>query len=853
MTTALADRPAGKATSDRSPAARRAVNRWAWRLFRREWRRQALILGLLAFAMAAITVGLGTASNAAGLKPDPTFGTANTILTVTGSDPQLAADLAAIKGEFGTVDVIAHRSIPIPGSIASIDLRAESPTAAFAGPTLALDAGHYPTAPGEVAVTKSVATAFGLSIGSTWQAAGRSYRVVGLVENPLDLLDEFAMVAPGQANPPESVSVLLNASRQQLQTFRLSGGRGLDINSRSAAGQAAGAAIVLILGTLGLLFVGLVSMAGFTVLAQRRLRALGMLGALGASDRDIRRVMLANGAAVGGTAAVVGAAIGLVAWFALTPALQSLTNQRIDRFDLPWWAIAVAMALAVATAIGAAWWPARAAARISVVSALSGRASRPHPAHRFAAGGAVLLAVGVLLLVFADGHRAPMIIAGTLATPIGLVLLAPIALTAAGAAGGRAPVPVRLAVRDLSRFRARSGAALSAITLAIGIAATIAIAAAASRPPTTAGNLPSNQLVVYLTAAGPGAGQVAALSPAQIAAATVQVDRFASAIGAGRPLALDQAYDPNGPLSAPPIAQGSGSGRKSVGPGSDGTAAGQGGGYATANLAVVTANGRGISASQMTPLYVATPAVLAHYGLSPTLVGSTADVLTGQSGLLHRQLFEPDVRASSSRVPGLAHPAITVVHGLPAYTSAPGTLITRHAMSALGLRPIPAGWLVQTAHPLTASQIRTAQRAAAVGGLYIETRNSRHSLSALQTWSTLAGLLLALGVLAMTVGLIRSETGRDLRTLAANGASGTARRNITAATAATLALLGAMLGTAGAYAALLAWYRSNLTPLGHVPVLDLVLLLVGLPVLAGIVAWMVAGREPPDLGRAALE
>ena len=747
--------------------------------------------------------------------------------------------------------MIAHRSIPIPGSIASIDLRAESPTAAFAGPTLRLDAGRYPTAPGEVAVTKSVATAFGLSIGSTWRAAGRSYRVVGLVENPLDLLDEFALVAPGQANPPAQVTILFDAAGKQLDAFRPPSGRGRTSEPARRRARPRAPRSSSSLDTLGLLFVGLVA-AGFTVMAQRRLRALGMLGALGATDGQVRLVMVANGAVVGGVGAVVGAAIGLVAWIALARA-PVVANHR-DRPVRP----------AVVGDRGRDGPRGRDRGRrrlvagpvrgpISIVSALSGRPSPPQPAHRFA-GRRRGAARG--RRPAARVRRRPtraMVIAGTLATPIGLVLLAPIALTAAGAAGGRAPVPVRLAVRDLSRYQARSGAALGAVTLAIGIAATIAIAAAASRPPTTAGNLPSNQLVVYLTAAGPGAGQVAALSPAQIAAATVQVDRFASAIGAGRPLALDQAYDPNGPLSAPPIAQGSGSGRKSVGPGSDGTAAGQGGGYATANLAVVTANGRGISASQMTPVYVATPAVLAHYGLSPTLVGSTADVLTGRPGLLHRQLFEPDVRASSSRVPGLAHPAITVVHGLPAYTSAPGTLITRHAMSALGLRPIPAGWLVQTAHPLTASQIRTAQRAAAVGGLYIETRNSRHSLSALQTWSTLAGLLLALGVLAMTVGLIRSETGRDLRTLAANGASGTARRNITAATAATLALLGAMLGTAGAYAALLAWYRSNLTPLGHVPVLDLVLLLVGLPVLAGIVAWMVAGREPPDLGRAALE
>src|ERR1019366_10280748 len=33
--------------------ARRAVTRWAWRLLRREWRQQLLILGLIAVAVAA--------------------------------------------------------------------------------------------------------------------------------------------------------------------------------------------------------------------------------------------------------------------------------------------------------------------------------------------------------------------------------------------------------------------------------------------------------------------------------------------------------------------------------------------------------------------------------------------------------------------------------------------------------------------------------------------------------------------------------------------------------------------------------------------------------------------------------
>ncbi|HEX8858652.1 MAG TPA: hypothetical protein VGC06_06055 [Actinomycetes bacterium] len=60
------------------------------------------------------------------------------------------------------------------------------------------------------------------------------------------------------------------------------------------------------LATIGLLFVGLLAMAGFTVMAQRRLHALGMLAAVGAGDQHVRLVLLANGAVVGAVAAVAG-------------------------------------------------------------------------------------------------------------------------------------------------------------------------------------------------------------------------------------------------------------------------------------------------------------------------------------------------------------------------------------------------------------------------------------------------------------------------------------------------------------------------------------------------------------------
>ena len=48
-----------------------------------------------------------------------------------------------------------------------------------------------------------------------------------------------------------------------------------------------------------MLLIALVAVGGFTVLAQRRLRSLGMLGALGATDRNIRLVVRVNGVLVG--------------------------------------------------------------------------------------------------------------------------------------------------------------------------------------------------------------------------------------------------------------------------------------------------------------------------------------------------------------------------------------------------------------------------------------------------------------------------------------------------------------------------------------------------------------------------
>jgi putative ABC transport system permease protein len=469
------------------------------------------------------------------------------------------------------------------------------------------------------------------------------------------------------------------------------------------------------------------------------------------------------------------------------------------------------------------------------VAALSARPVRPRPAHRFAALGALLLLAGLGLLVASHQNRPPLIITGIVATTVGMLLLAPVGIAGLAALARGAPIALRLALRDLARYQARSGAALAAVGLAVGISAAIAIYAAAAQAAAavpTGGNLPSNQLIVWLSPDA-AAGPVPQLTSTQLHNTQTRVNAIATALHAQSVLALEEAMDASGP------------GLLQGGP------ANSTGGKPVVALGIphhTLVDGKSqteFRGNESVPLFVATPAVLQRYGITPGDVNPTTDILTSRSSLAGYQLYGGGRRSGWQ-------PKVQTV-ALPAYTSDPTTLITTHALQPLGLTSVPAGWLVQTPRPLTATQIDNAQQVAIAAGLSIETRPTQASLSRLRTDATAVGILLALGVLAMTVGLIRSETAHDLRTLTATGASSSTRRALTGATAGALALLGALLGTTGAYLALIAWYHHNLHWLGHVPTTNLAGILVGLPATATLAGWLLAGQEPPAITRQPLD
>ena len=81
--------------------------------------------------------------------------------------------------------------------------------------------------------------------------------------------------------------------------------------------------IVLALATVGMLLIALVSVGGFTVLAQRRLRALGMLESMGATDRNVRLVLRANGVIVGAVGALARLRAGPGGLAGLPPAQRA--------------------------------------------------------------------------------------------------------------------------------------------------------------------------------------------------------------------------------------------------------------------------------------------------------------------------------------------------------------------------------------------------------------------------------------------------------------------------------------------------------------------------------------------------
>jgi len=424
----------------------------------------------------------------------------------------------------------------------------------------------------------------------------------------------------------------------------------------------------------------------------------------------------------------------------------------------------------------------------------------------------------------------------------GLILLAPFFLSLTARLARRAPIAPRLALRDLARYRARSGSALAAISVGV-LAAMIVVLAAASRYGNVfdyAGpNLASNQLALHANVPPPGEtithvqgspnGQQSVQQHKTNGASPVSVAAQAAAIAKGLDAQLIALESPNAGFT-----------------------------------------GRHLGRNWDGQIFVATPQLLRAFGIKSSEIDPNADILSSRPGLSGISGLDFNYGSGGKSAPGdsstictaatacLANPVVQEVGALPAGTSAPNTLITEHAMREFHISASTGDWLIQGTQPFTAAQISSAELAASTTQLSVEAKNDAPSSDAVITWATIFGIVIALGVLGMSVGLVRSETASEIRTLAATGASSFTRRTLTAVTAGALGFLGALLGTIGAYTALIGWLRNNslnggIAALGNIPIVDVLLILLGMPAFAAIVGWLLAGREPAAMAHQAIE
>jgi putative ABC transport system permease protein len=816
---AMSDVPVSKLES--SGSGRRPVVRWALRLLRREWRQHALVIVLLTVAVAGALFATTVAYNV-GSDPAAEFGNATHRFMIDRGDPAGSQTLIDdASSSFEGAEVVGETFVPIPGSAELLTVRAQDPSAPLGEPMLELVDGRFPGPRAEVALTDGLASMLDVTTGDTVEVGGRAATVVGLVRNPFDFGDEFALDAPAAADRFDQVIVLIRTDDGTLDEFlqRHSDGHRFGVWERHDSDFRAAALVMLVASTLAMLLVSLVAGAAFTVIAQRRQRQLGMLAAIGATPSRIKLVMLADGAAVGVVAGVIGVVVGLGAWALTSGPIEAAAGHEIAPSNVPWWIVAAAVALALVASLGASWWPARTASRLPVMSAISARPPQPRPARHSALLGVVLLAAGIITLILAvnpdkDSANFPMVLGGTIASTAGLVLLAPAAVRALALVGRRSPLASRIAVRDLRRHQARSGAALAAITLGLAIAVTIVVVAAAVEDGAAEGNLASSQLLIRV---GNSELETAEIGADELDSMRAAVEGIASQHGGTQVVSLEVAVDPTESMTI-----GSRTARPTV--------------FVGWRVDEDTYRDAGVA-------YVATPELLAYLGIERTSIEPDAVLL---SSVPHDDLYFVNVAD-----PGHGRDPIAGVHRIPRadHSSVPRSMITQRGLDASGWPSLTAGWLLDAEQPFTDTELVSIREIAATAGVTVESRDEQGGLETLRTSATVSGIGLALAILAMAVGLIRTEAANDVRNLTAVGASSRTRRAITATTAGALALLAVVLGMAGAYGALIAGYTPAVDRLGNVPIRHLAAIGVGLPILATAAGWLLAGRQPRHIAR----
>ena len=518
----------------------------AWRLARRDLARHrgrtaaaaimVLLPVLLASALAAVLATLSVSGDEDTLAR---MGAADVLVQsgrISGSpatDSEVEAFIGApvLRVEDGTQSVVTagDRSSPAGGLATDfMDARADGLVAVLSG---SLPVGD------EVALSPGLADSLGVATGDVVSVGDLERTVSGIVSRRWADPSEVQLFAPTGTLPPSTgvgpywladlpdTAVIPDpdpgpGSDQGLAAISRGQVTGL---SRWFAFELGGiGGDTLVTGSVGItlviLEIALLAGPAFAVGVRQQQQTLALLAATGGDRRALRRVVLAQAAVVGVGASVLGAVVGSAGTALVLTALRYRIPVRIGPLDVLFPLVVAFVVIGVAAAVASAVMPAITASGSTVVGALTVRPSSRRLPWRRPLVGAGLLVMGSAMVWVATLDRLDAVAlasVGVLALGIGMVLVVPLPVALLARVTTRLPLGMRLAGRESSRSAARSIAAVAAVA---GASASLAAVL------TVTASISAEERAAYVPRLLPGVTSVASYSDVELSVIREQVD-----------------------------------------------------------------------------------------------------------------------------------------------------------------------------------------------------------------------------------------------------------------------------------------------------------------------------------------
>jgi putative ABC transport system permease protein len=347
----------------------------------------ALMIGLGLVSMVAILAASLKASFDAALtdtlRADYTLSTSS----FTPFSPEVAARVAALP-EVGTASAFRQNGFRVKGSTSFVT--AVDPASVEDVATLEVTEGLVDGLgqPDTVLVYRDVAEENGWQLGDDLPAEFAStgdvpLEIVGIYDEnrfagdyviSLDTyeglyseqLDAFVLVKGAEGADLGEVEAAIQGAVAEFPNVQVQDQAAFREQQAGFIDQLLALVTALLLMAIVIALFGIVNTLGLSI--YERTRELGLLRAVGMSRRQVKRMIRWESVIIAVFGAVLGIVIGVLFGWALQ---QSLRNEGVTEFVLPVGQLVVYLVLAGLAGVLAAIWPARRAAKLNVLEAIS--------------------------------------------------------------------------------------------------------------------------------------------------------------------------------------------------------------------------------------------------------------------------------------------------------------------------------------------------------------------------------------------------------------------------------------------------------------------------------------------------